>query len=394
MNPWVIILAAGSGSRLAGSGLNTKKQFLSWKGLPLYWHSVSAFLPIPSLRGCVLVFPEEGYDNAVLEVSSLHKQSGGSIPLITAMGGALRQDSVYHGLKKLPGKCSHVLIHDGARPFVSAGLIQRVLDALDQGADGVVPAIPVTDTIKEIKNRRVIQTLDRSVLARVQTPQGFDRLSLIRSHERAREKNLAVTDDASFLEECGYTVHTVQGEDANMKITTPADLDLLKSSSPALHCSGFGYDVHKYGKDGTEMVIGGIPLPRGPRVLAHSDGDVLIHALCDAILGCMGEGDIGEHFPDTDPRWKGVSSGVLLGEVLHKAKVNRLILDHVDLTIVAQTPKLSPFKEQIRNSLASILDLERCRVNIKATTEEGMGFTGEKQGIKAYALVTAHILSP
>jgi 2-C-methyl-D-erythritol 2,4-cyclodiphosphate synthase len=205
------------------------------------------------------------------------------------------------------------------------------------------------------------------------------------AHARAGEAE--ATDDAALAEGL-CPVAVVPGEEGNVKITTPADLDLLRAETRLWPCVGYGYDVHRYG-EGRPMVLGGVPIPGAPQVVAHSDGDVLLHALADAVLGCFGGGDIGLHFPDTDPRWSGANSAVLLQETLAMAQAAGLSLEQADLTIVAQIPKIAPHREAIAANVAHLLGLERSRVNVKATTEEGLGFTGEKKGIKAVAVVTA-----
>ncbi|MFN2267584.1 MAG: 2-C-methyl-D-erythritol 2,4-cyclodiphosphate synthase, partial [Desulfonatronovibrio sp.] len=249
--------------------------------------------------------------------------------------------------------------------------------------------IPCADTVKKIKEGQVIETLVRDELALVQTPQFFHKNTLISSHRIAREKNFMVTDDASMVEKSGFTVKTVSGHESNAKITTIEDLKMIsKPADTALPCTGFGYDVHRYGGP-RNMVLGGIPISGAPGIYAHSDGDVLLHALIDAILGCLGKGDIGDIFPDTDPRFEGMSSMVFLSETLLLAQQEGLRIIHVDITIVAQVPRLSPFKNQIKSSLEAMMGLEAAQVNIKATTEEKLGFTGSKHGIKAMAVVSA-----
>ena len=187
----------------------------------------------------------------------------------------------------------------------------------------------------------------------------------------------------------GQPVRIVPGKSANIKITTPEDLRVLASSPPQpIPCTGFGYDVHAYGGN-RPMVLGGMPIAGAPFIKAHSDGDVLLHALCDAILGCLGLGDIGEHFPDNDERFENISSGILLSEVMDMARARGLCITHVDLTIIAQTPRLGPHKAAIRGNVARLMELADEQVNIKATTEEHLGFTGRKEGIKAVAVVTA-----
>lgn len=399
MSTWAIILAAGSGSRLAAMGIDEKKQFLQWKTRPLYWHSVLTLARVPRVFGLVLVFPEQELLPEQERVIELTGQDGLGLPWLAVAGGARRQDSVANGLAALPPDCDAVLVHDAARPFASPALCNALLDALlapDSLAHGVIPALPVPDTIKQVHGPRVLQTLQRSELRAVQTPQAFRLRSLRRAHLEAAAKGWEVTDDASMLERLGLEVLTVAGEEGNVKITTPKDLRLLQEQEPTRQVApacGWGYDVHRYVAEGTAkarpMKLGGVPISGAPLVQAHSDGDVLLHALTDALLGCIGQGDIGERFPDSDPSLENMNSAVFLDMVLQDLLGQGLRLEHVDCTVIAQIPRIAPHKQLIRDNLSKLLHLPVERVNVKATTEEGLGFTGEKKGIKAVAMVMA-----
>ncbi len=388
MHLWTIILAAGQGKRL--SEIKPKKQFLTWRDKPLYWHSARTFSHVPTVKGIVFVFPEEEREAQERNISKLYQQEDPGIEYRVIAGGSKRQQSSLNGLLALPPDCTHVLIHDAARPFVGARLINRVITALEQGARGVVPGLLVTDTIKQAEGCKLL-TLPRETLYTIQTPQGFDRKTMHEAHTSGLKTGLSVTDDACLLEESGGEVRLVEGEPENQKITHFRDLQLLQEQKDfrSRSCIGWGCDVHRFGP-GKPMKLGGVPIGNGPRVMAHSDGDVLIHALIDAILGCLGHGDIGDLYPDSDPALKDISSGILLWEVLSLARKNRLVLDHLDLTIIVQAPKIGPWKNQIKKNLASLLGLDQTRLNVKATTEEGLGFTGRKQGIKAVAQVLGH----
>ena len=386
---WTILLAAGQGSRLAPETGGTRKQFLHLEGHPLYWRSVLTMSAVPNLAGMVIVFPPQELHERTRELEALKHQYDLGVRIMAVSGGDRRQDSVRLGLEALPRDCGRVLVHDSARPFFSAKLVQSMLAALTDEIGGVIPAIPVTDTVKQIENDLVLCTPPRETLRAVQTPQLFPAALLRRVHEQALQENWAVTDDASMIEMAGQPVRIVPGESANIKITTPEDLRVLASSPPQpVPCTGFGYDVHAYGGN-RPMVLGGMPIAGAPFIKAHSDGDVLLHALCDAILGCLGLGDIGEHFPDNDERFENISSGILLSEVMDMARSRGLCITHVDLTIIAQTPRLGPHKAAIRGNVARLMELADEQVNIKATTEEHLGFTGRKEGIKAVAVVTA-----
>ena len=387
--PWALVLAAGQGSRMAESTGGTAKQFLPWRGVPLFWHAARAMSRSASVAGIVFVFPASQIDEASELLADLHKYDDLGLPWVVACGGALRQDSVRLGLAALPVRPASVLVHDAARPFLSPALVRRVCHELAQGAAGVIPAISVTDTIKTVENGRVTATLPREGLAAVQTPQGFQLKTLLAAHAHALEAGLAVTDEASLLEALGFEVRVIQGEASNVKITRPEDLDLLRDEAalPSIR-TGMGYDVHRYGQ-GRPMRIGGVSIPGAPEVLAHSDGDVLLHALADALLGCACLGDIGQHFSDKDSRFEGISSAILLHQVLDMVREAGCTPCHVDMTIVAQVPKLAPYREEIRKNVARLMGLPASCVNLKATTEEHLGFTGRSEGIKAYAVVTA-----
>jgi 2-C-methyl-D-erythritol 4-phosphate cytidylyltransferase/2-C-methyl-D-erythritol 2,4-cyclodiphosphate synthase len=392
---WTVLLAAGSGSRLAAASAGVKKQFLMLDGRPLYWRSLASFAKCPVVSGIVVVFPPDDIEAAREALDALLAVADPGVPVLSAAGGERRQDSVARGLAALPRECRHVLIHDAARPFVAPELIHRVAAALAAGHQAVIPVLPVTDTIKEVAEEAVVATLARERLAAVQTPQGFDKALLFNAHAHAAA-DFTVTDDASLVEHRGRPVHTVPGSPANMKITNPEDLARLAPQTPeAYPVTGYGYDVHRYadpahpGKQPPRpMKLGGFPIAGAPDVLAHSDGDVLLHALTDAVLGCVGGGDIGQLFPDSNPDFDNMASGVFLSEALILAKNQGLEITHVDMTIIAQIPRISPHTQVIRLGVAALLGLDKTRVNLKATTEEGLGFTGEKKGIKAVALVT------
>ncbi len=385
---WTIILAAGQGSRLAPSTGGIRKQFLHHEGRPLYWRSVMTMSAIPGLAGVVIVFPFQEYDLRCAELEELKNTFDPGVRILATPGGDRRQDSVRRGLETLPRDCSQVLVHDSARPFFSPALVQTLLAGLTDEVCGVIPVIPVTDTIKQVENGFVRSTLAREALRAVQTPQLFPAELLRRVHEQALTEDWTVTDDASMIERAGLCIRIVPGETANLKITTPEDLRVLATPAPLpVPCTGFGYDVHAYGGN-RPMVLGGMPIAGAPFIKAHSDGDVLLHALCDAILGCLGLGDIGEHFPDSDDRFENISSAILLSEVMDKSRVLGLSITHVDLTVIAQIPRLAPHKAAIRANVARLLELCDEQVNVKATTEEHLGFTGRKEGIKAVAVVT------
>ncbi|MFP4429031.1 MAG: 2-C-methyl-D-erythritol 4-phosphate cytidylyltransferase [Desulfovermiculus sp.] len=389
MHIWTLLLASGQGARMRGQV--NKKQFLLWKKRPLYWQSALSLASVSCVHGLIIAFPPDELEERQAEVHDLWQRDALGVEYITCSGGSSRQESVAKALGCLPPECTHVLIHDAARPFVRPPLIQAVITALASGAAAAVPALPVTDTIKEQIGDRV-QTLDRTSLYAVQTPQGFARDVVCQAHAQAIEQGWMGTDDASLVERLGFPIQLIPGAAENIKITTNQDLKKLHEPEHDFrrYCTGWGYDVHRFGP-GRTMKLGGVPIANGPEIEAHSDGDVLLHALIDAVLGCLGQGDIGDFFPDSDPGFENVSSGALLAETLNKAASQGLRIDHVDLTLICQIPKISPWKHQIKKNVYTLLGLTPQQVNIKATTEEHLGFTGNKQGIKAVAQVIGHL---
>ncbi len=381
---WLVLLAAGQGSRLRAV-TGRPKQFVEVDGVPLFWLSVRTGARVPRLAGVVLVFPAEDIEEQERRCRALAEREGVALPLRFAAGGARRQDSVANGLALVPEDAPFVLVHDAARPFFTEALCVRLIEALEGGADAAVPGIAVTDTIKSVDGAALVTgTPPRASLRAVQTPQAFRTPALRAAHARNHADGDAdVTDDAALMELAGRPVLVVPGEERNIKITRPCDLDRLESAP--VPCTGFGYDVHRYGGS-RPLKLCGVPIPCEWTVEAHSDGDVALHALMDALLGLAGEGDIGRLFPDTDPTLDGVDSTLLLGRVVERLRAAGVRVTHTDVTIVAQRPKLAPHREAMRASLCALLGLAPRHVNVKATTEERLGFTGSMEGIKAYAV--------
>ncbi len=289
-------------------------------------------------------------------------------------GGERRQDSVYHGLCALADDIDFVLVHDGARPFVSPEVITRVKDALERGAKAVVPCVRPKDTIRTAET-----TLDRSKLYAVQTPQGFDAKLLRRCYEKILADGIEVTDDAGAAEYCGIRAEIVEGDYANYKITTPEDLPEL-----ARYRFGSGYDLHVL-VEGRPLMLGCIQVPFEKGLLGHSDADVLAHAIADALLGAAALGDIGRHFPDNDPAYEGMSGERILSETAEILSRSGFTIQSVDATLIAQKPKIAPYADAMRAAIAKALGLEIKNVSVKATTEEGLGPTGEGRAMAAYA---------
>lgn len=387
MSTWAIILAAGNGSRLASATNGIGKQFLDWQGRPLYWHSALAMSRATCIDGIVFVFPEENIDSEKRRIQQLAFMDNLGLEWKLAAGGQRRQDSAKQGLSKLPMNCDRVLIHDAARCFVSPALIRNVASEISEDKPSIVPAVKVIDTIRLAKAdspNRAEGCLPRDRLRAIQTPQGFLTKKLREAYMNMGNQN--VTDDAALLEKIGIASVFVEGDPANIKITRPEDLKLLKHEERLIPCSGFGYDVHRYGGN-RPLKLGGVEIPCSYEVIAHSDGDVLMHSLIDALLGCAGLGDIGNHFPDSDSRYEAISSTIMLKHTLDLLSEACVRICHVDMTVVAQKPHLAKYGTHIKRNVARLLDLPQEAVNFKATTEEGLGFTGNCEGIKAYSLV-------
>ncbi|MBN7774422.1 2-C-methyl-D-erythritol 4-phosphate cytidylyltransferase [Clostridium aminobutyricum] len=368
----VIIAAAGSGKRM-GSGI--PKQFLKIEGLPVFIKTVDAFCRHPYIDGIFVVVSKE-YLKATKEILCKHNLA--KIQTVVE-GGSERQDSVYNALQALPADVDYVIVHDAARPFVSDALINRTVEEMVvRGA--VVAAVPVKDTIKigDHEKRCFKETLKRDELYAVQTPQGFERKLLMDAYEKAYTDHYCGTDDAVLVERIGQAVYIVEGEYNNLKITTKEDL-------PMEMRIGSGYDVHRFSEN-RDLILGGVKIPYTVGLLGHSDADVLTHAIMDALLGAAALGDIGKHFPDTDPAYKGISSLKLLSHVGQLLAENGFQIGNIDATVIAQEPKLAAYIEQMKNNIAERLNISHNIVNVKATTTEKLGFTGRKEGIASEAV--------
>jgi len=377
-NSIALIVAAGAGTRLGGE---VPKQYLPLGGRAVLRHSVETFLRHRAISGVrAVISPEHRalYDNAVAGLSILPPVAG----------GASRQDSVRNGLESLAElQPDRVLIHDAARPFLTAEIVDRTLAALDD-TPGAVVAVPVTDTLKRGHDDRVAGTVDRSALWRAQTPQAFRFADILAAHRQA--KGAAMTDDAAVAEAAGLPVKLVMGADDNFKITTADDLrraERLVGAAAQEFRTGAGYDVHRFAA-GDSVTICGVRIAHDQSLEGHSDADVGLHALTDAILGTIGAGDLGSHFPPGDPQWRGADSARFLSHAagLVAAKGGRIA--HVDVTLICERPKIAPHRAAMIARIAAILGLDEGRVSVKATTTEGLGFTGRREGIAAQAVAT------
>jgi 2-C-methyl-D-erythritol 4-phosphate cytidylyltransferase / 2-C-methyl-D-erythritol 2,4-cyclodiphosphate synthase len=381
-----VIVAGGRGERAGG---DLPKQYRDIAGAPMLRSTLEAFLSHPGVR---LVQPvihladEPLYWSAVAGLERLCAPVG---------GGAKRQASVRAGLEALAARAPElVLIHDAARPFPSSSLIDRAI-AAGKAEGAAVPVIAMTDTVKRVGgDGRIAETLDRGSLRTVQTPQAFA-FDLIRAaHARAAAAGREdFTDDSALAEWAGHRVSVFEGDTANMKVTTGADFaraEILHLASLADVRTGNGFDVHAFA-DGDHVMLAGIRIPHSRGVTGHSDADVALHALVDAILGALAEGDIGQHFPPSDPQWKGAPSERFLKFACERVRARRGMIAHLDVTIVCETPRVSPHREAMRARIAGIAGVPVGRVAVKATTSEKLGFTGRGEGIVAMATATVRL---
>jgi 2-C-methyl-D-erythritol 4-phosphate cytidylyltransferase/2-C-methyl-D-erythritol 2,4-cyclodiphosphate synthase len=375
----VVIVAAGLGTRAGGP---IPKQYASLRGHPVLHHTLQTFLALAAIDAVQVVIGAGDHERYG-EVAP--QRSAKLLPPV--VGGASRQASVLAGLLALePHAPEHVLIHDAVRPFVDAATIARVLTAL-AAAPGVVPAVPVADTLKRADaHGRVCSTVDRSGLWRAQTPQGFHFPMILAAH-RAASGRTDLSDDAAVAEWAGHPVTLVAGTVANRKLTTAEDLAQAQAGFLPDVRTGMGFDVHRTAP-GDHVWLCGIRIPHRHGLEGHSDADVALHALTDALLGSIGEGDIGEHFPPSDERWKGAASEIFLREAARRVRRRAGTILNVDVTILCEAPKIAPFREQMRARIAAILGIDLDRTAVKATTTEGLGFPGRGEGIAAMATAT------
>jgi 2-C-methyl-D-erythritol 4-phosphate cytidylyltransferase / 2-C-methyl-D-erythritol 2,4-cyclodiphosphate synthase len=405
---WAIVPAAGRGERFASSEThNLPKQYTPLLGSSVLEWSLRALLAEPRIHAIVVVLaPGDGHWQQVAAKLNSPK-------LLTAIGGAQRQDSVMNGLELLASRAAAddwILVHDAARPCLSGSDIGALADALENKSgdsasniNGAVLAAPIVDTVKrELPSG--VETVDRAGLWRALTPQVFAFAPLRRALQEAARAGVAVTDEAQAMERIGIRASLISGSPFNIKVTRAEDLrvaaGILKMAAGELEVGagelktgestqmriGQGMDVHAYG-EGDHVVLGGVRIAHSQGVVAHSDGDVVIHALCDALLGAMGDGDIGQHFPDTDPRYRGADSRVFLRVVAQRMQAAGLHLVNADITVLAEAPRIAVHRGAMAANLAADLHAPAAVINIKATTTERLGFIGRKEGLAALASV-------
>lgn len=414
----VIVAAAGSGTRMGGG---ISKQYVSIGGEMVLEKALKAFGNHPFIDDIFLVVKKE--DMLFCYQEFIEKRMLQKIRAIIA-GGEHRQASVYNGLKVLNSldqkerqaqkgllRPDLVLVHDGARPFISAEAINRLVEAAAKSGAATL-GVPVKDTISRVESREedlwVKESLDREFLYSIQTPQGFLFSELLHAHRKARTDDHMGTDDAGLVRRQGTPVSLVSGDYTNIKITTQEDLKFARgitreitdetnvaavgsepTLSPACFRTGTGYDVHAFVKN-RDLILGGVHIPWEFGLKGHSDADVLTHAIMDALLGACGLGDIGAHFPDNDPLYKDISSLALLEAVREAVSAAEYEIGNVDGTVIAQRPKIAPYIKEMKANIANALKIENTRINIKGTTTEGLGFCGREEGIAAMASATVY----
>lgn len=373
-----LVVAAGSGSR---TGSPTPKQYRALAGRPLLAHTLDALAhpAIDEIRVVIGEGQEELYRNAI----------GGRALPNPVTGGPTRQQSVRNGLSALAGQgVGQVLIHDAARPFVTGEVIDRLLHALSTNA-GAVPVLPVVDTLAQGATS-LGDVVSREGLVRVQTPQAFRFEEIVRAH--AEWEGPEATDDAQVARSAGVEVALVAGDEVLEKLTYEADFQRAEARVFRRMTSrtGLGFDVHAFA-DGEDLWLGGIRIPHSRGLKGHSDADVVLHALTDALLGAIGAGDIGDHFPPSDPKWRGAPSSQFVEHARALADHAGARIDHVDISIICEAPRIGPHREAMRAHVAALLRLPTGSVSIKATTTEGLGFTGRGEGIAAQAVATISV---
>jgi 2-C-methyl-D-erythritol 4-phosphate cytidylyltransferase/2-C-methyl-D-erythritol 2,4-cyclodiphosphate synthase len=388
-----VVVAGGRGTRAASSTGDTPKQYRTIGGRAVIAETIARLLRHPAIDH---VLPVIHADDAPAFAAAVATDDRLAAPV---RGGPTRQDSVRFGLEALAADPpDFVLVHDAVRPFVSVAVIDRVLAALASN-DGAIASLPVTDTVKRADGtRRITSTIPRDGLWTAQTPQGFGYLALRDAHRKAAEAGRTdLTDDAAVAEWAGLSVVLVEGEPANIKLTTAADLADADARLTVAALAdlpdvrvGQGYDVHAFGP-GDAVTLGGIAIPHDRGLVGHSDADVGLHALTDALLGAIADGDIGAHFPPSDPQWKGADSAQFLAAAVQLVRARGGLVAHLDLTVVCEAPKIGPHREAMRMRIAAICGLAPDRVAVKATTSERLGFTGRREGIAALATATVRL---
>jgi 2-C-methyl-D-erythritol 4-phosphate cytidylyltransferase / 2-C-methyl-D-erythritol 2,4-cyclodiphosphate synthase len=392
---WAVVPAAGRGARFETTQANGPKQYARLAGATVLEWSLAALLHEPRVAGIVIALAAD--DTRWPDIAA--SMTGSKIE--TTIGGASRQESVMRGLKALEGKAGPddwIMVHDAARPCLTSADLKALIDAVEgcegstntAAVNGAVLASPVHDTVKRERGGVAVDTVDRTGLWRALTPQVFGYARLTQALEDVATLGLAVTDEAQAMERLGLPARLVRGSPFNIKVTTVSDLvmaeSILRGTEKNHMRIGQGFDVHAFGA-GDHVVLGGVKIEYPKGVVAHSDGDVVIHALCDAVLGALGMGDIGQHFPDSDPRYRGADSRVFLREVTAHMRAAGLELVNADITVLAEAPRIAKHRAAMAENLAADLGVVAQLINIKATTTERLGFIGRGEGLAASAAV-------
>ncbi len=385
-----LVVAAGRGTRLRQDTGSPPKAYIPICGKPLLAHTLEA-LEHPSIDAIACVIHPD--DEALYQ--AVRQEYGSSLILPPLHGGARREDSVRNGLDGIAHHTpENVLIHDAARPFVPGKLIDNLLAALEN-ADAALPIIPISDTVRELESGEIKATLNRQHIYRAQTPQAFRFQTILDLHHRPHND---VTDDIALCETAGIAIAPVPGDQRNIKITAPDDVMLAEQMLQGRYTTrtGTGFDVHRFSEDiseGNLIRLGGVDIPHPHALIGHSDADVALHALVDAILGALGLGDIGEHFPPSDPQWKGADSHLFVRHAINLMEEQNATLMNADITVICEAPKLKHYKAAIKSTIASLCKVNESCINIKATTTEELGFTGRKEGIAAQAIATIRVFT-
>lgn len=387
MKTVAIIPAGGFGKRL---GADVAKQYLFLNSLPVLVHTLNVFQKSDAIDDIILVVSQDHLASVRKQI--VEKYALTKVSAIVA-GGNERQDSVRNGLGNITKPCDIVIVHDGVRPFVTNDIIARVVRvAAEEGAASI--GVPAKDTIKETTGENIVTaTLPRRNLWQTQTPQAFQYDLLCRAYESATRDSYCGTDDASLVERMGVQVRMIAGSNENIKITTSEDLIMAealmkeKIKEQIVYRSGLGYDSHRFVSD-RKLILGGVEIPFDRGLAGHSDADALLHAVCDSLLGMAGCGDIGRHFPDTDPAYKNIASLILLERVKQIIEAKELNINNIDVTVMAEKPKLAPYAAMMASNIARTLNISEKVVNIKAKTNEGMGFIGRQEGIAVLAVAS------
>lgn len=373
----LVLLAAGSGKRMK---TDENKVLLNLDGNPIIWHTLKAFVKSGVISQYVLVC-KKSEEHTIKEITSKFH-----IDVTLAHGGKERQDSVYSGLLALNDDIKYVMVHDSARPYISPSTIKSCAKELEIYGSAVV-GVYSHDTIKKVENGKIIKTLNRLTLVNIQTPQCFEKNALIKAHQKAQEDDFLGTDESILLERLGHSIRFVEGKYSNIKITTKEDME---NKENRLMRIGHGMDIHAFSKD-RNLIIGGVKIPHHQGLLGHSDADVLIHAIMDSLLGAAGFNDIGHQFPDTDSEFKNIDSKILLKKTNDLINEKGFLIENIDCTLVLQSPKVNEYLSSMKDNIADCLNIDKDRINIKATTTENLGYVGRQEGVAAHAVCLLYL---